>query len=179
MESLGLEPRKYFLYVSRFEPENNPHQVARAYRQVGGSLPLVMVGSAPYASKFIRGFTQDADSRIIFPGAIYGDGYRELLSHALGYIQATEIGGTHPALVEAMGYGNCLLVNDTLENREVVGGNALFFRAAEPHTAIIEKLAEFVLRDDGVTVPEPEVPGHGGSKMTTTAAPKIITFARC
>jgi glycosyltransferase involved in cell wall biosynthesis len=29
---LGLAPRRFFLYVSRFEPENNPHRVVEAYR---------------------------------------------------------------------------------------------------------------------------------------------------
>ncbi|MFL6197275.1 MAG: DUF1972 domain-containing protein [Thermoanaerobaculia bacterium] len=131
---LGLEPRRYFLYVSRFEPENNPHRVAEAYRSVGGDIPLVMVGGAPYADRFIAGFTQGADPRILFPGPIYGEGYRELLSNALAYVHATEVGGTHPALVEAMGYGNCVLVNDAPENREVAGGVALWFRADEPES---------------------------------------------
>lgn len=131
---LGIAPRQYFLYVSRFEPENNPHRVAEAYRQVDGDLPLVMVGGAPYAGKFIAGFTRGADSRILFPGAIYGEGYRELLSQAFAYVHATEVGGTHPALVEAMGYGNCILVNETPENREVAGEAGLWFRAAEPAT---------------------------------------------
>jgi glycosyltransferase involved in cell wall biosynthesis len=129
---LGLVSRRYFLYVSRFEPENNPHRVAEAYRQAGGDLPLVMVGGAPYAGAFIRGFTEGADPRILFPGPIYGEGYRELLSHALAYVHATEVGGTHPALVEAMGYGNCAIVNDTPENREVAGGVGLYFRAEAP-----------------------------------------------
>jgi glycosyltransferase involved in cell wall biosynthesis len=131
---LGLIPRRYFLYVSRFEPENNPHRVAAAYRLAGGDLPLVMVGGAPYADRFIASFTRGADPRVLFPGPIYGDGYRELLSHALAYVHATEVGGTHPALVEAMGYGNCVLVNDTPENREVAGGVGLWFRAEEPAT---------------------------------------------
>jgi glycosyltransferase involved in cell wall biosynthesis len=131
---LGLESRRFFLYVSRFEPENNPHRVAEAYRTVGGDLPMVMVGGAPYAGEFIAGFTRGADPRILFPGPIFGEGYRELLSHALAYVHATEVGGTHPALVEAMGYGNCALVNDTPENREVAGDAGLYFRAAEPAT---------------------------------------------
>ena len=65
-----------------------------------------------------------------------------MLSHALVYIHATEVGGTHPALVEAMGYGNCLVVNDTPENREVAGDTALYFRADAPATlaALLEKL---------------------------------------
>ena len=134
LQKLGLTSRRFFLYVSRFEPENNPHRVAEAYRTVGGDLPLVMVGSAPYADAFIAAFTRGADPRVLFPGAIYGEGYRELLSHALAYIHATEVGGTHPALVEAMGYGNCILVNDTPENREVAGDVGLYFQAAEPAT---------------------------------------------
>ncbi len=133
-QRLGLEDRRYFLYVSRFEPENNPHRVAEAYRRVGGDLPLVMVGDAPYADRFISGFRDGADPRILFPGTIYGDGYRELLSHALAYVHATEVGGTHPALVEAMGYGNCVIVNDAPENREVVADAGLWFQASEPET---------------------------------------------
>ncbi|MGB5161360.1 MAG: DUF1972 domain-containing protein [Thermoanaerobaculia bacterium] len=134
LDSLGLKPAKYFLYVSRFEPENNPHRVAEAYRRVEGDLPLVMVGGAPYADRFIRSFVDNADPRILFPGPIYGRGYRELLSHALAYVHATEVGGTHPALVEAMGYGNCVVVNDTPENREVAGETAHYFTASRPQT---------------------------------------------
>ncbi|MEO8196702.1 MAG: DUF1972 domain-containing protein [Thermoanaerobaculia bacterium] len=142
LRRLALEKRNYFLYVSRFEPENNPHRVVDAYRQVGGEIPLLMVGGAPYADSFIASFRDTADPRIRFPGPIYGRGYRQLLSHALVYIHATEVGGTHPALVEAMGYGNCLVVNDTPENREVAGDVALYFRADVPATlaAVLERL---------------------------------------
>ncbi len=132
LERLGLEDRGYVLYVSRFEPENNPHRVIEGYRGFGGDVPLVMVGDAPYASTFIAAFRGGADPRVRFPGAVYGDGYRELLSHAWVYVHATEVGGTHPALVEAMGYGNCVVVNDTPENREVVGESGVFFRAERP-----------------------------------------------
>jgi len=145
LDLLGLESRGFFLYVSRFEPENNPHRVAAAYRAVGGDLPLVMVGGAPYAAAFIASFTAGADPRIRFPGAIYGEGYRELLAHALAYVHATEVGGTHPALVEAMGYGNCVLVNDTPENREVAGDAGLYFRAAVPQS--LAELLEEVRHD--------------------------------
>ena len=134
LDRLGLEPRGYFLYVSRFEPENNPHRVVEAYRQVSGEVPLVMVGDAPYAENFISDLRARADARVLFPGSVYGDGYRELQAGALAYIHATEVGGTHPALVEAMGYGNCLLVNEAPENREVVGDSALYFDATHPET---------------------------------------------
>lgn len=134
MSRLRLSSKAFFLYVSRFEPENNPHRVVEAYARVDSDLPLVMVGGAPYAQDFIRQFTAGADDRVLFPGPIYGHGYRELLSHALAYIHATEVGGTHPALVEAMGYANCVIVNDTPENRETAAENGLYFQAAEPES---------------------------------------------
>ncbi len=62
-----------------------------------------------------------ADPRVRFVGAIYGAGYRVLQSHAIAYVQATEVGGTHPALVEAMGAGNAILANDVPEHREILG----------------------------------------------------------
>jgi glycosyltransferase involved in cell wall biosynthesis len=145
LRRLGLQPRRYFLYVSRFEPENNPHRVAEAYRRVGGDLPLVMVGGAPYANRFIDALTADADPRILFPGPIYGRGYRELLSSALSYIQATEVGGTHPALVEAMGYGAPLLCLDTPEHREVAADCARYFTKSRPEA--LADLLDAVLAD--------------------------------
>jgi glycosyltransferase involved in cell wall biosynthesis len=57
------------------------------------------------------------------------------------------VGGTHPALVEAMGYGNCILVNDTPENREVAGGVGLYFDAADP-AALAARLDEVRSRPD-------------------------------
>lgn len=42
-------------------------------------------------------------------------------------MQASEVGGTHPALVEAMGYGGRVVVNDIPEHLEVVGDAALVY----------------------------------------------------
>jgi glycosyltransferase involved in cell wall biosynthesis len=130
----GLEPNGYFLYVSRLEPENNAHAVIAAYEQTRLPQRLVVVGDAPYAREYIRSLHEMASPRVLFTGGVYGQGYRELQCHALAYIQATEVGGTHPALVEALGFGNCVLVNDVPEHREVVGDAGLFFEARTPST---------------------------------------------
>ncbi len=128
LEKLGLEPGEFLLYVSRFEPENNPDRVVEAYRRVGGNRPLVMVGGAPYARGLTRRVSELADDRVLLPGPVYGDGYRQLLFNCRAYIHATEVGGTHPALVEAMGAGRPVLYYDTPENREVAGVAGLRFR---------------------------------------------------
>ena len=58
----------------------------------------------------------------MIPGAIYGEGYDELQSHCFAYIHATEVGGTHPALIEAMGRGALTLYLDTSGERRSGGG---------------------------------------------------------
>jgi glycosyltransferase involved in cell wall biosynthesis len=130
LDQLGVRPREYFLYVSRLEPENNADLVVAAFEKVETQMSLLIVGDAPYALDYIERLKSTRDSRIRFPGAIYGTGYRELQSHAHAYIQATEVGGTHPALLEAMGAGNCVIAKDTPEHQEVLGEAGLFFRDA-------------------------------------------------
>jgi glycosyltransferase involved in cell wall biosynthesis len=134
LERLGLRAGEYFLYVSRLEPENNALAVVEAYRGVSGGQPLVVVGSAPYAARYIARVRAAADGRVLFPGAVYGRGYRELLFNARAYVQATEVGGTHPALVEAMGAGRVVAYHDSPENREVCGDAGLPFDARRPET---------------------------------------------
>ena len=134
LDRFGLAPDDYFLYVSRLEPENNAHAVIAAYEQTTLPQRLVVVGDAPYAREYIRSLHAAASPRVVFTGGVYGQGYRELQCHALAYIQATEVGGTHPALVEALGFGNCVLLNDVPEHREAAGDAGLYFEARRPDT---------------------------------------------
>jgi glycosyltransferase involved in cell wall biosynthesis len=128
----GLEPGKYVLYVSRLEPENNAHLVVRAFERVRADLRLAVVGHAPYAARYVADVRKTTDARILFTGGVYGEGYLELQSHAFAYVQATEVGGTHPALVEAMASGHAIVANGTPENEEVLGDAGLYFRPGDP-----------------------------------------------
>lgn len=119
LSRLGLERGRYFLYVSRMEPENNAVLVREAFEKLDTKLKLVLVGDAPYAREYIQQVRNTTDPRVVIPGAIYGRGYDELQSHCFAYIHATEVGGTHPALIEAMGRGALVLFLNTTENAEV------------------------------------------------------------
>ncbi len=135
LAALGVEPGGYYLYVSRLEPENNARLVVAIFERLRTERKLLVVGDAPYNADYIRELRRTADPRILFPGAIYGDGYRELVSHAHCYIHATEVGGTHPALVENMAAGNLIFCLDTPENAEVLAGAGVLFRAGDPAAA--------------------------------------------
>jgi glycosyltransferase involved in cell wall biosynthesis len=178
LQRLGLRSRDYLLYVSRFEPENNPLEVVKAFldlsraeRGISGAaaedvavgdthaaaplIPrsvrnelveptLVMVGQGLYAKDLVAELHRHASDRILFPGAIYGRDYRTLQRNALLYIQATEVGGTHPAMIEAMGSGGAVLALGTPENREV-GGDAVGYFDLHPETlssTILETLRD-------------------------------------
>ncbi|MCP4643247.1 MAG: glycosyltransferase family 1 protein [bacterium] len=128
LADLGVEAERYFLFVSRLEPENNAHLVVKAFEQVKTDMPLLIVGSAPFAGDYIRDLQSTSDPRIAFPGALYGDVYAALRANAFAYVNAMEVGGTHPAILEAMGAGNCVLVSDIPYNIETVGDAGLTFR---------------------------------------------------
>ena len=127
LEKLDQKRDGYFLYVSRLEPENNALLVREAFEHVETPLKLALIGDAPYAHGYIQRVRNTKDPRVLMPGAIYGRGYHELLSHCFAYIHATEVGGTHPALIEAMGRGAPVLYLNTPENAEVAGGIGIPF----------------------------------------------------
>jgi glycosyltransferase involved in cell wall biosynthesis len=141
LAKLGLEAGRYFLYVSRLEPENHALEVRQAFEEVVTPMKLALVGDAPYAPEYIRQVRDTSDPRIVMPGAIYGTGYRELGSHCFAYIHATEVGGTHPALIEAMGRGALVVYRNTPENAEVAGDAGIPFEAGELAAALQRVLA--------------------------------------
>jgi glycosyltransferase involved in cell wall biosynthesis len=131
LEQLGLEPRRYILFVGRLEPENNPHLLVEAFSRIdrgrAQGMKLAVVGGAPYADDYIRQVRRSADPRVVFPGYVFGRRYWELQRHAYLFCAPTEVGGTHPVILEAMAAGNCVLVNDHPPNAETVGDAGVYF----------------------------------------------------
>lgn len=144
---LGLEPGRYLLYVSRLEPENHAHTVIAGYRVAGAraalDAPLVLVGDAPYATAYKANLQRAAEAvgDVIMPGYVFGDGYAELQSNALLYVQATEVGGAHPALIEAMGRGAAIVANDVPEHHEVLGEAGIYYARNDP-SSLAERMGE-------------------------------------
>jgi glycosyltransferase involved in cell wall biosynthesis len=139
---LAVEPDGFVLYVSRWERENNPLLVARAHADSGVALPLVMLGRATYDDDLEREVRAAAAPHAVLPGPLFGPAYTALQSNARCYVHATEVGGTHPALIEAMGAGNLCLVLDTPENREVAGPDAWYFADAAGLAELLRHAAD-------------------------------------
>ncbi|MDG2308899.1 MAG: glycosyltransferase [Candidatus Binatia bacterium] len=151
LDRLGVVSGQYVLYVSRLEPENNADVVISAFRASEVPGHLVIVGDAPYADSYKTRLSELAggDGRVRFAGFLFGEGYDELRANAGAYVQATEVGGTHPALLEAMAAGLPIVANDIPEHREVLADAGWYYRKnSVPDLA--ERLREVLLGDQDV-----------------------------
>ena len=128
LSQFGLKPKEYLLQITRFEPENNPLLTAQAFQSLDTGKKLVLVGGAIFGSEYQSSISALEDSRLVLPGYIY-DGIllNELRCNAFAYIHGNEVGGTNPALLEAMAAGCFVLARDVVFNREVLAESGLYF----------------------------------------------------
>lgn len=141
-----LEPERYVLFVGRLVPENCAHHLVAAWRQVDTDLKCVVVGDSTYAEDYkaeLYALAGD-DPRIIFTGYVFGEGYWELASNAYAFVETSGVGGTHPALVEAMAFGNCVLVHNTPENLETINDAGLWYDGARGAASLAPVLETLV-----------------------------------
>ena len=139
-----LEPQRYIIFVGRLVPENCPHHLVEAFDGLETDMRCVIVGDAPYAEDYIRALKATDDPRVIFTGYVFGEGYEELCSSAYAFVEASGVGGTHPALLEAMAMDNCVVVNDTPENLETIGDAGLSYQGSLGPPALRAVLAQLI-----------------------------------
>jgi len=144
LEKWGLSPREYILYVGRLVPENAIDILIRAFRRVRTSKKLVIVGDAPFADNYKALLRSLADEKVVFTGYAFGDDYAQLSSHAYLSVQPSAIDGTRPALLDQMGFGNCVLVRDSAANMEVVGEQGASFEGAGGEMSLAQRLQSLV-----------------------------------
>ncbi|MFP3466524.1 DUF1972 domain-containing protein [Leifsonia sp. SIMBA_070] len=130
LDGLGLTPGAYHLVVARFEPENHVDVIVDGYRRSGARMPLVVVGSAPYAAAYSQRITElaESDDRIRLLGGVWDqDLLDQLYANALTYVHGHSVGGTNPSLLRAMGAATAVIAYDIDFNREVAGPDARYF----------------------------------------------------
>src|SRR5690606_11197385 len=130
----GLKRRRYVLFVARFVPENTVAEFLEAAADVARDADVVIVGSSGYGGEFDeKARALDASNpRVHWLGHVSDD--RRLLGlwhHAGAYFHGHSVGGTNPALVQAMANGAPIVARDTVYNREVLADTGTFV-APEP-----------------------------------------------
>jgi glycosyltransferase involved in cell wall biosynthesis len=138
---LGLEPLGYVLVVARFVPENNVELMLEAGRRTGR--PVVVVGSNPGSALDARLRAQHAPPAVHMLGHVSDqDLLASLWAHCGVYLHGHSVGGTNPALVQAMGMGAATVALDTVFNREVLVRDGML---APPDVEEIARRASLLL----------------------------------
>lgn len=128
----GLTHRGYVLIVARLVPENSVPEFFHAVPAIAERYPVVIVGSAGYggeldaaAERLVANHTS-----VSWLGHVSDDALLlSLWQHAGVYFHGHSVGGTNPALVQAMAAGAPVLARDTIYNREVLGPHGAFVTA--------------------------------------------------
>ena len=140
LKKYGLSPKKYFIYVARFEPEYNPSYVVQEFVRAKSPYPLVMVGDNNTNPEYVQRLRALAlKANVIFTGTVFGTAYKTLLKDSLAYIRAAEVGGASPAVIEAMGRGVCVVANDKAENREMLGDHGMYYMLQHAPSSLHER----------------------------------------
>ena len=132
---LGLQHRRYVLVVARFVPENTIAEFLEAAEILAGEHDIVIVGSSGYGGELEQraGQLDDGHEKVRWLGHLSDDRLLHALwEHAGVYFHGHSVGGTNPALVQAMALGAPTVALDTVYNREVLGPDHNAFVAAEP-----------------------------------------------
>jgi glycosyltransferase involved in cell wall biosynthesis len=131
----GVEEGRYFLQITRFEPDNLPLRTAEAFAEAGlaeEGIKLLLVGyqqDTPYAKQIKALSGHDG---IDVADAVYDPEVLAVLrARCLCYVHGNSAGGTNPALLEAMVSCPKVLAVDGPFSREVLGETGYFFEPGD------------------------------------------------
>ncbi len=124
-----LRPDGFVLFLGRLVPEKHVHTLIRAYRRVGGDMPLVIAGPDSHSPNYVDQLRALAagDRRVRLIGPQYGREKTWLMRNALAFVQPSSIEGLPIALLEALAAGRFPIVTAIPENVEpvTVGGRTM------------------------------------------------------
>ena len=128
LEKTGLKKGEYYLFVGRFIPDKGLHYLIPAFKNANSNKKLVLIGGSPNPSPYEKKLHDMADSRIFFPGYVYGNDVNYLISNAYCYIQPSDVEGLSPIVLTVMGLNVPMIVSDIDENKYVVADTVRMFK---------------------------------------------------
>ena len=138
LSEYGLEKNNYLLTIARLEPENNLEMMFDAYVKSNITTPYFVVGN--HLTKY-GDFLKDTyrDSGIIFLGGIFNKEHLDNIRfYSKLYLHGHSVGGTNPALLEAMAAKTFILAHNNRFNKSVIEDNAFYFSTSEELVYLLE-----------------------------------------
>lgn len=139
LEKLDLLSGEFSVVIARPEPENSILEIVAAFSESIRHHKLVVLGDIQNGGSYCAQVMKAASTEVVFAGPIYDSDYLAALrSHALYYLHGHQVGGTNPALVEALACGCAVIAHDNEFNRWVTASNALFFSSQSTLSKIFD-----------------------------------------
>lgn len=148
LRKLGINKNEYFLFVGRFIPDKGLHLLVDAFEKINTTKKLVLIGGTPNLGDYEQKIKSTNDSRIIFPGYIYGEETNILIKNAYAYIQPSLIEGLSPVILTVMGLGAPIICSNIKENVFITHDNAITFESGNSNS--LKSAIEFTLNNHHV-----------------------------
>jgi len=131
LKKFGLKKRKYIVWVGRIVPDNHLDELVNAFIKIKTSIKCVVIGDDINKNEYRDNLFQKMkeDKGFVPTGFLSREIYANLVKNSLAYIETKRSGGTHPSLVEAMGFGSLIVSNDNITHQEVLGNSAVYYKA--------------------------------------------------
>ena len=129
----GLEYGSYILYLGRIVPEKGCHYLCEAFKRLDTDKKLVIAGGVSDSGDYMNTLRALAagDDRILFTDFVDGALRDELYSNAYLFVLPSDLEGMPLSLLEAMSYGNCVLVSDIEECTNVIHDRGITFHKGD------------------------------------------------
>lgn len=126
----GLEKNNYILFLSRIVAGKGVDKLIRAFKNINCDKKLVIAGGPSDSREYFDEVKKLANNnqKIIFTGPVKKLILDELYSNAYIYVLPSNSEGMPLTVLEAMSYGNCVLVSDIPECKTVVGDYGMSFK---------------------------------------------------
>ncbi|WP_415345719.1 beta 1-4 rhamnosyltransferase Cps2T [Clostridium perfringens] len=145
-------PKKYYLIVGRFVPENNYEVVITEFMKSNTNKDLVIVTNVEknkFYNELLEKTKFNLDKRIKFVGTVYDQEIlKKIREDAYGYIHGHEVGGTNPSLLEALASTDLNLLLEVGFNKEVGEDGALYFSKENKNLAELIDSVDYLSEED-------------------------------
>jgi glycosyltransferase involved in cell wall biosynthesis len=145
LESNGLQPGSYVLFLGRFSPEKNCDLLIDAFEKIDTPMKLVLAGGSSHTDDYVHRLHQHQSEKIKILDWISGDALDEVLTNAALFILPSDLEGLSLALLDAMGAGVCVLASDVPENVEAIGDAGFTFRRRDAND--LQRMLALLLAD--------------------------------
>ncbi len=137
----GIHKHRYFIFAAgRIEPTKGAHLAVEAVTQLDGDIPLLVVGDAGQIDAYEKKLHNIAGPMVYFqpliedPSVLFG-----LMKYSICLIFPSLVEAMSMVLLEAASLGIPVISSDIEENRDVLGGDGIYFRSGDVGS-LMEKL---------------------------------------